>query len=119
MQPPLSFEFEFWAERDAAALALQRRIVRAEERAKGHPEYQVVCRYWLDGICSAGDRCYFLHSYNLDKIPVCAFMETQRCPEGAMCKFRHYYHAHELRGKSRQDPQRSEGVPSTVHKLKM
>ena len=102
----LSYEFEFWVERDEAARDLQRRVVRAEERAKGHPQYPVVCRYWLDGNCSAGDRCFFLHSYNLDKIPLCAFMQMQRCPEGAMCKFRHYLHPHELRAKPRQDPQR-------------
>lgn len=101
------FEFEFWANREANAVLFQRAIVRAEERAKGRPEYPVVCRYWLDGTCSAGDRCFYMHVYDCDKIPLCAFIKAHRCPEGVACKFRHYYHNHELASKPRVDPKRA------------
>jgi len=103
----MELDFEFWDRREASALLLQKQIIRAEERAKGHPEYPVVCRYWLDGNCSAADRCFYLHVYDLNKVPLCAFINMPMCPEGIMCKFRHYYHPHEQDAKSRTDPKRS------------
>jgi hypothetical protein len=107
-------DWQFWMDRDNSMTLFQKAITRAEERAKGHPQYQVVCRYWLDGTCSAGDRCFYLHVYDLDRVPLCAFISQPRCPEGVDCKFRHYLHPHEVHSKPRADPRRQQASEVTA-----
>ncbi|GMH87813.1 hypothetical protein TrST_g8525 [Triparma strigata] len=46
----------------------------------------VVCRHWMKGLCMKGERCEFLHQFNLDKMPLCRHGE--RC-KNAQCPFKH------------------------------
>ena len=97
-----AYGFEFWDDRRAAARRVAFRAIRAEERTRGNVMHESVCRYWLEGACSAGDRCRFSHVYDLDRVPLCAFYLHKvgldgapvkfHCAEGASCKFRHYTH---------------------------
>jgi len=101
------FDFEFWAARREAAARYQQGAIWLEERAKGHPQLQVVCRYWLDGQCSAGPRCFYRHVYLESMLPLCVFLETG-CPDGLACNFRHYYRPGEHKNRPRRvDPQRA------------
>ena len=101
------FGFEFWQRRQDDARAYQAAAVCLEERQKGSPAYPVVCRFWLEGQCSAGARCFYKHVYDQDMLPLCVYIDQPRCSEGAFCKFRHYYLPGEARGKQvRQDPLR-------------
>jgi hypothetical protein len=100
------FDFEFWLMRQDVAYKIQYAAIRAEEKAKGNPEYNVVCRYWLAGTCSAGARCFYKHVYIEDQLPLCAYINAPPCQEGASCKFRHFYKPGE-QARQRQDPQRS------------
>jgi hypothetical protein len=84
------FDFEFWDARAQRAHAKQVDATQAEERALGHRAHKMVCRYWLDGVCVAGDRCVFSHVYDAAHVPLCAFI-AHGCTEARGCKFRHYY----------------------------
>ena len=46
--------------------------------AKSNPKHKrEVCRYWLNSRCQKGFECEFLHTLDLDKMPV--------CPRGLEC----------------------------------
>jgi|LauGreDrversion4_2_1035121.scaffolds.fasta_scaffold1388409_1 hypothetical protein len=101
---------DFWAEREAYADMLKRKVLKAnylvERKIQAH---HTVCRYWLDNACMSGDLCPFMHEYDLDKVPLCAYIKS-KCAEGKSCKFRHYYHPHEENAKPLLDPQREAGA---------
>ena len=42
-----------------------------------------VCKYWLEGRCSKGESCEFLHRKILEKLP--------ECPHGTNCKNEHIF----------------------------
>jgi hypothetical protein len=103
----LLWDFEFWQARQDVSLAYANAAIALEERAKGNPKYDVVCRFWLDGMCSAGERCFYKHVYIEDKMPLCVYIGMPRCSEGVFCKFRHYYLPGEEKSTNgRQDPVR-------------
>lgn len=45
-----------------------------------------VCRYWMNGRCTKGQSCEFLHSLDLDKMPICS--RGYECAN-ADCNFKH------------------------------
>ena len=101
----VTYDFEFWAERYAAARRMQYLATRLEEKAKGRVQSNSVCRYWLDSYCAAGDRCAFSHVYDIDRVDLCMyFVKNTRCAEGAACKWRHYRHPGERDTAVRFDP---------------
>jgi len=110
----IQFDFEFWVERREAARKVQYMATRAEEKAKGNPQYPTVCRYWLESHCAAGDRCFYSHVYSLDRVPLCAYVDEPACAEGAACKFRHYRKPGERDAAVRSDPLRTMNLDTTM-----
>lgn len=37
---------------------------------------QVVCTHWLRGLCKTGDKCRFLHEYDVTRMPICQFFKA-------------------------------------------
>ncbi|TEB18260.1 hypothetical protein C9890_0421 [Perkinsus sp. BL_2016] len=51
--------------------------------------HTVVCRHWLRDLCMKGDKCDFLHQYDLARMPECAqWSRFGKCPDND-CDFRH------------------------------
>lgn len=57
---------------------------------------RVVCRYFMEGICSKGDRCTFSHNVTPNKTPeearkaeTCKYFIVGSCMKGAACQFSH------------------------------
>ncbi len=102
-----TWDFEFWQARKDVATSYVLAATSLEERLKGNPKYDVVCRFWLDGMCSAGARCFYKHVYEEDRLPLCVYIGMPRCSEGVFCKFRHYYlPGEDTTTNGRQDPLR-------------
>lgn len=101
---PLSFES--WLRREDAARRVQHRRIRHEEAAKGNPHHNIVCRYWIDGKCAMGARCFYEHRYRERLLPLCQFIQSA-CPDGDGCMFRHFYLPGEARQRPRHDPRRA------------
>ena len=52
-------------------------------------KYSVVCRHWLRDLCMKGDKCDFLHQFDLEKMPECSqWARHGRCYEKD-CEFKH------------------------------
>ena len=69
----------------------------SSQQSKGNEEWRsstkadprlrtVVCRHWMKGLCMKGDRCEFLHQFDLEKMPLCRHGERCKTPD---CPFRH------------------------------
>jgi hypothetical protein len=51
--------------------------------------HTIVCRHWLRDLCMKGDKCDFLHQYDLARMPECAqWSKFGKCPDND-CDFRH------------------------------
>lgn len=51
---------------------------------------KTVCKHWLRGLCKKGDRCEFMHEYNLRKMPECWFFAKYGfCSNGDECMYLH------------------------------
>jgi hypothetical protein len=51
--------------------------------------HTIVCRHWLRDLCMKGDKCDFLHQYDLARMPECAqWSRFGKCPDND-CDFRH------------------------------
>ncbi|PVU88295.1 hypothetical protein BB559_005632 [Furculomyces boomerangus] len=51
---------------------------------------EVVCKHWLRGLCKKGDKCEFLHEYNLLKMPECWFYAKYgECGNSEECVYQH------------------------------
>eukprot|EP00826_Nyctotherus_ovalis_P002940 TRINITY_DN10590_c0_g1_i3.p1 TRINITY_DN10590_c0_g1~~TRINITY_DN10590_c0_g1_i3.p1 ORF type:complete len:209 (-),score=66.95 TRINITY_DN10590_c0_g1_i3:133-759(-) len=50
---------------------------------------QVVCTYWLKGICKKGEECEYLHQNDKEKLPDCPSFAYGICISGDRCPFRH------------------------------
>jgi len=77
----------------------------------GRPKRQTVCRFWLQGKCTKGDACDYLHAFDRSRMPECKYgvecdnpsceyKHTGRdelcaryregfCPFGPVCKYGH------------------------------
>jgi hypothetical protein len=80
---------QFWMER---AYRVQEEVTHRQQAAipshLSRPD--IVCKYWLEGLCRAGEGCRFLHLLVPDKVPWCKYgLEKVRCPDGAGCVYRH------------------------------
>ncbi|NWT41438.1 CPSF4 factor, partial [Chroicocephalus maculipennis] len=52
-------------------------------------EKTVVCKHWLRGLCKKGDRCDFLHEYDVTKMPECYFYSKFGECSNKDCPFLH------------------------------
>ncbi len=51
--------------------------------------HTIVCRHWLRDLCMKGDKCDFLHQYDLARMPECVqWARFGKCPDND-CDFRH------------------------------
>ena len=51
--------------------------------------HTIVCRHWLRDLCMKGDKCDFLHQYDLARMPECVqWSRFGKCPDND-CDFRH------------------------------
>ena len=51
--------------------------------------HTVVCKHWLRDLCMKGDKCDFLHQYDLARMPECPqWARFGKCPDND-CDFRH------------------------------
>ena len=79
----------FWVQRAYREQAEATRLMQAS--IPSHlKRYDLVCRYWLADMCSAGEACRFSHLLIPDKVPWCKYaLEKVKCPDGKNCLFRH------------------------------
>ncbi|CAE7377858.1 CPSF30, partial [Symbiodinium pilosum] len=50
---------------------------------------RTVCRHWLKGLCMKGDKCDYLHQFDLNRMPECLFfLKTGKCYDQD-CLFKH------------------------------
>ncbi|CAE7285827.1 CPSF30 [Symbiodinium natans] len=50
---------------------------------------RTVCRHWLRGLCMKGDKCDYLHQFDLNRMPECLFfLKTGKCYDRD-CLFKH------------------------------
>ena len=51
--------------------------------------HTIVCKHWLRDLCMKGDKCDFLHQYDLARMPECVqWSRFGKCPDND-CDFRH------------------------------
>ena len=51
--------------------------------------HTIVCKHWLRDLCMKGDKCDFLHQYDLARMPECLqWARFGKCPDND-CDFRH------------------------------
>lgn len=51
---------------------------------------QKVCIHWLRNACKKGDKCDFLHKYDMAKMPICKFIQQNGvCHKQENCVYRH------------------------------
>ena len=78
-----SVEFDFEA-------SLRREIQERDKHMRTmQPKRRTVCKHWMRGLCSAGDRCTFLHQNDARRVAVCTFWQEGKCNRGSQCAFRH------------------------------
>jgi cleavage and polyadenylation specificity factor subunit 4 len=70
---------DWWAERAVRVS----NAARATQGARAQ-----VCRFWLSGVCIAGDACRYRHVYVASRVPLCRFANTAVVC-GPECPFRH------------------------------
>lgn len=49
----------------------------------------VVCKHWLRGLCKKGDKCEFLHQFDMSKMPECWFFSKFNACTNKECPFIH------------------------------
>ncbi|KAF4675950.1 Cleavage and polyadenylation specificity factor subunit 4 [Perkinsus chesapeaki] len=60
-----------------------------ESRPGTRGRYFSVCKHWLKTLCMKGDKCDFLHQYDVNRMPECvAWVKHGRCTEKD-CELRH------------------------------
>eukprot|EP00404_Azadinium_spinosum_P052280 CAMPEP_0180766000 /NCGR_PEP_ID=MMETSP1038_2-20121128/39263_1 /TAXON_ID=632150 /ORGANISM="Azadinium spinosum, Strain 3D9" /LENGTH=334 /DNA_ID=CAMNT_0022800485 /DNA_START=55 /DNA_END=1056 /DNA_ORIENTATION=- len=87
----VSFDFE-------AEIDEKDQVRRAGLKAEGHSavesassrgRHSIVCKHWLRNLCMKGDKCDFLHQYDLSRMPECMFfLKFGKCNDPE-CVFRH------------------------------
>ena len=93
MEPELDFEADLRAQdawRESQLLqetgglgSMTRGLMRPGGR------HTIVCKHWLRDLCMKGDKCDFLHQYDLARMPECLqWARFGKCPEND-CDFRH------------------------------
>eukprot|EP01117_Protostelium_nocturnum_P015343 TRINITY_DN5940_c0_g1_i1.p1 TRINITY_DN5940_c0_g1~~TRINITY_DN5940_c0_g1_i1.p1 ORF type:complete len:660 (+),score=285.80 TRINITY_DN5940_c0_g1_i1:127-2106(+) len=61
---------------------------KREEKPK--PKPKVICKFFMNGACKAGDECTFLHEGSPPKKEeICKFFKTGSCLKGEECVFSH------------------------------
>ncbi|EGT33862.1 hypothetical protein CAEBREN_04146 [Caenorhabditis brenneri] len=53
------------------------------------PKYNTDCRYYVNGICSKGNACAFIHDQAARNEYVCQFNMAGKCSFGQACRFKH------------------------------
>lgn len=55
----------------------------------GRSRHTIVCKHWLRDLCMKGEKCDFLHLYDLERMPECVqFSKFGRCADRD-CDFKH------------------------------
>lgn len=86
--PHYNFAFCPWLERDGHCSLRASRQCPYRHDAKS-VERRVVCKHALRNLCKKGDKCEFLHVYDLSKMPICHFFMNYNACNNPECLYLH------------------------------